>query len=269
MLINVKSTHRVGDTLVPLIFMSDGKHLSNLAADNKQWPVYITNGNLSSKTRQMPSTHSIVMFALLPTPMHKRKIPQEQRDEQRPTNRDVLNEVLQRVHQPLTSKHYPSAKSRYFNVLCADGNFGRCKPFSAALLADCPIYSYLQYLEQHVCSRCERPKHELADYITLNNQHPWRDHNLYRMLSDDNTKAADAKLLSRNFHREFNIFRHIPHIVSDLLKPDLLHPTQIGMFDHLQKWIFHFKQTHKQLDKYNAILLSVAAYHDLTPKVKS
>ena len=57
--------------------------------------------------------------------------------------------------------------------------------------------------------------------------------------------------------------------MSDLPKPDLLHTMQIGMLDHLQKWIFHFMKTHERLDKYNAILLSVPAYHDLTPKNKS
>jgi hypothetical protein len=41
---------------------------------------------------------------------------------------------------------------------------------------------------------------------------------------------------------------------------------QIGMLDHLQKWIFNFVKTHKHLDKYNAILLSVPAYFDLTPQ---
>jgi hypothetical protein len=41
------------------------------------------------------------------------------------------------------------------------------------------------------------------------------------------------------------------------------------MLNHLQKWIVHFMKTHKRLDKYNAIWLSVPAYHDLTPKTKS
>jgi hypothetical protein len=27
---------------------------------------------------------------------------------------------------------------------------------------------------------------------------------------------------------------------------------QIGMLDHLQKWIFHFMKMHERLDKYNA-----------------
>jgi hypothetical protein len=55
--------------------------------------------------------------------------------------------------------------------------------------------------------------------------------------------------------------------VSDLPKPDLLHTMQIGMLDYLQKWIFHFMKTHERLDKYNAIWLSVPAYHQLTQKI--
>jgi hypothetical protein len=57
--------------------------------------------------------------------------------------------------------------------------------------------------------------------------------------------------------------------LSTLPKPDLLHTMQIGMLDHLQKWIFHFMKTHERLDKSNALWLSVPAYHDLKPKNKS
>jgi hypothetical protein len=58
-------------------------------------------------------------------------------------------------------------------------------------------------------------------------------------------------------------------MVSDLPKPVLVHTMQIGLPDQPQKWIFHFMKTHEWLDKYNAIWLSVPAYHDLTPKTKS
>jgi hypothetical protein len=44
---------------------------------------------------------------------------------------------------------------------------------------------------------------------------------------------------------------------------------QIGMLDHFEKWIIHCMKTHERLDKYNAIWLSVPAYHNLTPKNKS
>jgi len=65
------------------------------------------------------------------------------------------------------------------------------------------------------------------------------------------------------------MLRHTPCIVSDLPKADLLHAMQIGMVDYLDTRMFHFKKTHKPLEKYKAIWLSVPAYHDLTPKNKS
>jgi hypothetical protein len=100
-------------------------------------------------------------------------------------------------------------------------------------------------------------------------QHPRRDHNLYTTLNDANTKAADAELSSRHVQRGFNVFRYNPCIVCHLLKPDLLHTMQIGILDHLQKWIFHFINAHERLNKYNVIWLSLSANHDLTPKNKS
>jgi hypothetical protein len=54
------------------------------------------------------------------------------------------------------------------------------------------------------------------------------------MISNANTKAADATLLSRHDHRGFNVFGPIPWIVSDLTQPNLLHTMQIGKLDHLQ-----------------------------------
>jgi len=268
-LIEDNATLRLGDTLVHLIFMSDGTHLSNFAGDKKEWPVYMTIGNLTSKIRQIPSAHTNFMVALLPILIKNRNIPQKRLDEQWQTNQEVLNEVLRQGLQPLTFEQNPNAESRYYNVLCADGNFRRCKPVVAARLADCPEYSDLHYLKRHVCFWCECPKNELRDYVPSDKQYPRRNHNLYRMLSDANTKAADAELSSCHVHQGFNVFRHILCIVSDLLNPDLLHTMQIGMLDHLQQWIFYFMKTHERLDKYNSIWLSVPAYHDLTPKIKS
>jgi hypothetical protein len=74
-----------------MMFMSDGTYLSNVAGDKTEWPVYMTIGNLSSKVRQMPSTHPIVMVLLLPVPIKNRNIPLKRLDEQRHTNRELLN----------------------------------------------------------------------------------------------------------------------------------------------------------------------------------
>jgi len=136
-LIDRTATLRVGDTLVPFIFMFDGTHLSNVPGDKKQWPEYMTIGNLASKIRQMTSTHSIVMVTLLPIPIKNRNIPQKLLDEQKQTNREVLNKVLWCGLQPLTIKLNPSAGSGYYNNLFADGTFRHCKPVLAGWLADC------------------------------------------------------------------------------------------------------------------------------------
>jgi hypothetical protein len=75
-----------GDTLVSLIFMSDGTHLSNFAGDMKELAVHMKIGNVSSKIRQTPSTHSVVMVVLLLIPINNCNIPQKQLDEQLQTN---------------------------------------------------------------------------------------------------------------------------------------------------------------------------------------
>jgi len=173
-------------------------HLSNFAGDMKEWPVYMTIGNLSLKLRQMPSTHSVIMVALLPIPIKNHNFTPKRLNEQWHTNREVLNEVLRRVLQPLTLKQNPSAGSGYYNVFCADGNFRRCKPVLAAWLADCLEYSNLHHFKRHVCFWCDCPKNELGDHVPPDKQHPRQDHNLHQTLSDANTKAADAELLSRH-----------------------------------------------------------------------
>jgi hypothetical protein len=57
--------------------MYDGMHLSNFAGDKKEWTVYMTIANPSLKLRQMPSTHSVLIVALLPIPINNRTIPQK------------------------------------------------------------------------------------------------------------------------------------------------------------------------------------------------
>jgi len=130
----------------------------------------MTIGNLSSKIRQMPSTHTVVMVALLPIPIKNCNIPQKRLDEKRQTHRELLNKVLRRVHQPLTCKQNPNAESGYYNLLCADSNFSCCKPVLAASLTDCPEYSDLHHLERHVCFgvSVQRTNLEIMSLLTSN-----------------------------------------------------------------------------------------------------
>jgi hypothetical protein len=68
---------------------------------------------------------------------------------------------------------------------------------------------------------------------------------LSRILSDPNTKIADGKRGLHHCHRGFNVFQHIPCIVSALPKPNLLHTIYIGVLNSHQKWIYHFIETHE------------------------
>jgi len=101
---DIKSTLRVGDTLVPLIIMSDRTHLSNFSSDKKEWPVYMTIGNLSPKLRLMPWGDSVIMVALLPFPNKNSNIRQKPPNELGQSKREVLNEALRWVLHLLTFK---------------------------------------------------------------------------------------------------------------------------------------------------------------------
>jgi len=266
MQIEVQAMLSLGDTLVPLVFMSNRTHLSNFAGNKNEWLVYMTIGNRSSKIPQIPSMHIVVMVTLLTIPIHNRNIVQKWLDEQPETNGEVQNEVPQQVHQPQTLEQNANTESGYYNVVCADGSLRHCKAVLAAWIRDCPEFSNLCHLERHVCYCCQCPNNQIGDYVPSDKQHARRDPNVCRTPINANAKATDAELSSGHMHQGFNAFRHIGCIVSNLLQPDLVHTMQIGMLNHLQQWIFHFMKTHEQLDKYNAICISMRAYHNFKSK---
>ena len=225
----------------------------------------MTIGNLSSKICRMPSMHSVVMAALLPIPIKNCNSPQKWLDGQWQTRREALNDVLRQVLQHLTFKKTLAAKSGYYSFLCADGNFGCCKPVLRAWCADCPLSSDPHHFERHISFWCECSTNKHGEYVDPDKLHQRRDHNQYQPLSNANTKAANTELSLPKVHRRCNIFQHIPHTVSDIPMPNLLYTIRISMLDHHQKWIFHFMKTHERLDKYNAIWLFRPACHDVTP----
>jgi hypothetical protein len=163
-----------------LIFKSDKTHLSNFASTNKVWPANMIIGKLGSKISLMPSMQSGIMIAFLPIPIKNGNILQMQMDDQQQVHREVLHEVLRQVFQPLTWEHNPYAKSGHYNVRSVGRNYRSCKLVLAAWLADCPEYSDLHLLEQHVWYWCKYPKNKLGGYVAPDKQHPIEDHNLLK-----------------------------------------------------------------------------------------
>jgi len=84
--IDVDAMLRVGDKMVPVIVRSDGTHLSKFVGDKTECRVYLTIGNQCSKIRQMFSTHSAVMVALLLIPIKNPNITEKRMNEQGQTN---------------------------------------------------------------------------------------------------------------------------------------------------------------------------------------
>lgn len=240
--------------------MSDGTHLTNFSGDKKAWPIYMTIGNLSAEARMKHSLHSVVLVALLPIPIKMRDIPLGRRNAQRERNRMVSQHVLHHVMKPILNP-----ESRRFHARCADGNFRRCYATIAAWMADYPEHRDLHNLKNGVCYWCECPPNEMGDLPKRQEErHQLRDHNAYRVLSDENTRQSITQLKERNVNAGFNILWYLDCIVCDLPKPDLLHTMQIGMLKHLLAWLHEFLKQYKRLERFNDIWLSVPAYLDMS-----
>jgi hypothetical protein len=166
-----------GDTLILLIFFSDSTHLTNFCGDKKAWPVYMTIGNLSSNIRMKPTTHSILLVALLPQPMKLRDIPACQRVEQRTHNRKVMQSVLHFLLHPLTDQD-----TWQFIGYCADGHYRKCHLVLSGWVADYPEHVALQNHGYGLRPWCEVTKDKLGDLI--NTSSLFRDHRLYKALYD-------------------------------------------------------------------------------------
>jgi len=89
------------DTVVLIIFFSDATHLTNFSSDKKEWPVYMTIGNLSTTIRMVPSYNSIFLIALLPILIKMRDVSFSQYNAQKEYNRMIQQHILRDVLGPL------------------------------------------------------------------------------------------------------------------------------------------------------------------------
>ncbi|KAF8430744.1 hypothetical protein BGX38DRAFT_1073413, partial [Terfezia claveryi] len=53
-------------TLVPILFVSNVIHLTNLSSDSKVWPIYISISNIKSRFQKKPTSYALILVALLP-----------------------------------------------------------------------------------------------------------------------------------------------------------------------------------------------------------
>jgi len=135
--------------LVPIIGMSDQTHLTNFSGDKKAWPVYLTIGNILSKTRNSPNKMAIILVALLPVPPKFASKKTKARSVQRMTNDEVLETVFALIFEPLEA-FTKSGK----DMNCSDGRVRKCFPVLAAWIVDHAENETLHGLKRMSCAVC-------------------------------------------------------------------------------------------------------------------
>jgi hypothetical protein len=136
----------------------------------------MTIGNLSSHVRIKPTSHSIMLVALLPQPIKLRDIPAPLRAQQRLHNRFVIQSVLDYVLRPLMDD-----MGGQFIGYCADGHYRNCRLVLSGWVADYPEHVSLQNHRYGLCPWCEVPKNSLGEY-NYDKVIPSRDHQFYQAL---------------------------------------------------------------------------------------
>ncbi|KAF8245713.1 hypothetical protein K440DRAFT_554784, partial [Wilcoxina mikolae CBS 423.85] len=141
----------VGDRLVPMIFISDGTHLTNFSGDTKAWPIYMRIRNLSAVARMKYTTHNMLFLALLPIPVEMCDVSLNRRNVQREHNRVIAyQESMATMLRPLEELTKSGIK-----VLYADGRTRHAYPRIASFLADYPEQCNITGVKCGWCPQCE------------------------------------------------------------------------------------------------------------------
>jgi len=91
-----------GARLVLIIDASEVIFLTNCSGDKKAWPIYMTMGNILSRTRNKPSKHATVLLALLPVP--PKMLGVAARDpRQRQVNNKILSDFMEAIFAPMAA----------------------------------------------------------------------------------------------------------------------------------------------------------------------
>jgi len=146
--------------------MSDQTHLSNLSADKKAWPVYLTFGNLPATRCNRPGSFAVLLLALLPVPPKLTKFSADHL--QRQINADTPRGVFELLFDPLQN-----AAVEGVNIDCADGKVRRRFPILSAWIADHLENIALHGIKSNLCPKCAVLPGELG---TDANSHRARDY---------------------------------------------------------------------------------------------
>ena len=258
LLIMLQETLPQGATLVPVIGMSDQTQLTNFLGDKKAWPVYLTIGNIRSKTRNCLSKMAIILVALLPVPPRFASKKVKDRSAQRMTNEEILDGVFSLIFEPL------EAITRLVKEMnCSDGMVRHCFPVLAAWIANQAENEALHGLKRMGCTVCEVPVKCLGS--DAEECFSTRDYERYARIAQRHLDMGDEdfaiSLSAVGVRMNRNIFAGIPRKTVPLLfQPDVLHIIYLGLFKHMMQWIEDFLKKHDRQAVFNEVWKSLPPY---------
>jgi len=128
-----------GSTVVPIMGLSDQTQLTNFSGDNKAWPVYVTIGNILSRTRNSPVKMPMILhLTLLPVPAKLNGKSGCADEAQQQMNADVLQTVFNLILVPLQQ-----VVQEGMVMDCVDGKIRLCFSILSAWSADHAEHSAL------------------------------------------------------------------------------------------------------------------------------
>jgi len=238
-----------GATIVPVFGSSGQTHLTNDLGAKKEWPVYLSLGNIDSTIRSKPSNLAGILVALLPVPpkYHFKghgKTPAVK--EHHLHNRDVSRKVFELIFRPLDTL-FNTGKL----MLCADGRMRQCYPVICPLTADYFENIHLHSIKQPHCPVCEAPKSswQLRDFRQY-----FQKMILATQGDEIDRREARHYLADRAVRTSEGVFWNMKCISpTTIIIPDILHTIYRSMLKHLIDWGTSFLEQHSRIDKFNQL----------------
>jgi len=147
--------------MLPIFGSSDQTHLTNHSGNKKEWPVYLSLGNIDSTIRSKSSNLASILVALFPIPpkYHFKGHGKTTAVKEQPIHsQEVLRKVFELICCPLDAL-FNSGMLK----LCVDGRMGQCYPVICAWTADYFENIHLHSIKQPHCPEFEGPRSSFGE----------------------------------------------------------------------------------------------------------
>ena len=142
---------------MPVVGFAYQTHLTNFSGDKKAWPIYMTMGNILSRTTSSPAKMPILHLALVQVPPRFTSESARANEARPQTKADVLRAVFDLF---LAALHQVAGDGMVMD--CADSKTSLCFPILWAWIADHAEHAAMQGIGSKLCPKGLVPCKELG-----------------------------------------------------------------------------------------------------------